>query len=68
MEEVIHPVEEVIHTFVILVSAQVPLDLTLGLWTSDLSLTTKYLIIRYMFGIEVGKQRRKINREDITTL
>ena len=29
---------------------------------------TNYLIIRYMFGIEVGKQRSKINGKDITTL
>ena len=44
MEEVIHPVEEVIQTLVILVSAQVPLVLTLGLWTLDLGLTMSSLL------------------------
>ena len=37
MEEVIHPVEEVIHTLVILVSAQVPSVLTLGLGLDNYS-------------------------------
>ena len=50
MEEVIHPVEEVIHTLVILVSAQGPSPFGLDFWTldfgtSDLGLT----ILSYTF-------------------